>query len=135
MKQKVKQLEALLARSCERIRSNNALKNGLEYQMASKVGSKVVLFGKSSSSSSQKWAECCLGHERTWAQRHHRPLVPPPWLVIWNHVNFGCSNLTPSVSPISHFTLLLIFTLQSPTILMNRDPPLNLTVERFSAVD
>lgn len=37
LKQKVKQLEALLARSCERIRSNNALKNGLEYQMASKL--------------------------------------------------------------------------------------------------
>lgn len=37
LQQKVKQLEALLARSCERIRSNNALKNGLEYQMASKL--------------------------------------------------------------------------------------------------
>ena len=35
--QKVTKLEALLARSCERLRSTNVLKHGLEYQMTGKV--------------------------------------------------------------------------------------------------
>ena len=37
LKQKVTKLEALLARSCERLRSTNVLKHGLEYQMTGKV--------------------------------------------------------------------------------------------------
>jgi len=37
LKQKVTKLEALLARSCERLRSTNVLKHGLEYQMTGKL--------------------------------------------------------------------------------------------------
>ena len=85
LRQKVTQLEALLARSCERIRSNNILKHGMEYQMTAKVYSGIVEH-KLAFFSFPKLAAFCHELGRTWAPQRPRPRVQPPWLEILNRV-------------------------------------------------
>ena len=93
LKQKVTKLEALLARSCERLRSTNVLKHGLEYQMTGKVRNFQpthlkfwVLLTKIFSS--QKLLAFYHVLEPIWELLHlPRALERPHSMVIWNRAN------------------------------------------------
>ena len=89
LKQKVTKLEALLARSCERLRSTNVLKHGLEYQMTGKVSwINLVPPIQQRFFSLQKQRAFYLVLVPIWEHLHlPRALERHHWMVTWNHAN------------------------------------------------